>query len=101
MFVISKGKLFSEALILASTNPQYDKRLFLKIPVQYIKIASSGHLKRPTDEILVFEAAPASRQPIIVTCERQQQVIRSPQKMLVFHTFVGSWVISVSRTLGK
>ena len=24
--------LFSEALILASTNPQYDKRLFMELP---------------------------------------------------------------------
>ena len=27
-----KGKSFSEALILASTNPQYDKRLFMELP---------------------------------------------------------------------
>ena len=27
------GKSFSEALILASTNPQYDKRLFIDLPV--------------------------------------------------------------------
>ena len=26
------GKSFSEALILASTNPQYDKRLFMEFP---------------------------------------------------------------------
>jgi hypothetical protein len=26
------GKSFSEALILASTNPQYDKRLFIDLP---------------------------------------------------------------------
>ena len=31
------GKSFSEALILASTNPQYDKRLFIELRVQYIK----------------------------------------------------------------
>ena len=30
------GKSFSEALILASTNPQYDKRLFIDLPVQYL-----------------------------------------------------------------
>ena len=35
------GKSFSEALILASTNPQNDKRLFIELRVQYIKIASS------------------------------------------------------------
>ena len=37
------GKSFSEVLILASTNPQYDKRLFIELQVQYIKIASSEH----------------------------------------------------------
>ena len=35
------GKSFSEALILASTNPQYDKRVFMELRVQYIKIGSS------------------------------------------------------------
>ena len=33
----STGKSFSEALIIASTNPQYDKRLFIDLPVQYMK----------------------------------------------------------------
>ena len=37
------GKSFSEALILPSTNPQYDKRLFTELQFQYMKIASSGH----------------------------------------------------------
>ena len=37
------GKSFSEALILASTNPQYDKRLFIELQVQYMKIPSSEH----------------------------------------------------------
>ena len=31
------GKSLLEALILASTNPQYDKRLFIDLPVQYMK----------------------------------------------------------------
>ena len=35
------GKSFSEELILASTNPQYDKRLFIE--VQYMKILCSEH----------------------------------------------------------
>ena len=39
----STGKSFSEALFLASTNPQYDKRLFIELKVQYMKIASSEH----------------------------------------------------------
>jgi hypothetical protein len=37
------GKSLSEALILASTNPQYDKRLFIELPVQYMKTTSSEH----------------------------------------------------------
>ena len=31
------GKSFSEALILASTNPQYNNRLSMELPVQYMK----------------------------------------------------------------
>ena len=38
------GKSLSEALILASTNPQYDDRLFIELRVQYMKIASSQHV---------------------------------------------------------
>ena len=37
------GKSLSEALILESTNPQYDKRLFIDLPVQYMKSTSSEH----------------------------------------------------------
>jgi hypothetical protein len=37
------GKSFSEALIFTSTNPQYDKRLFIELQVQYMKIPSSEH----------------------------------------------------------
>ena len=38
--VIRTGKYLSEALILGSTNPQYDKRLFIGLPVQYMKTTS-------------------------------------------------------------
>ena len=38
------GKYFSKALILASTNPQYDKRLFMDYKVQYMKTTSSEHV---------------------------------------------------------
>ena len=38
------GKSLSEALIFASTNPQYDKRLFIDLPVQYMKTTSSEHV---------------------------------------------------------
>ena len=38
---VSTGKSLSEALIFASTNPQYDDRLFIELQIQYMKIASS------------------------------------------------------------
>ena len=41
---VSTGKSFSEALILATTNPQYDKILFIDLPVQYMKTTSSEHV---------------------------------------------------------
>ena len=37
------GKSLSEALIFASTNPQYDDTLFIKLKVQYVKIPRSEH----------------------------------------------------------
>ena len=37
------GKSWSEALIFASTNPQYDDRMFIELQVQYMKIPSSEH----------------------------------------------------------
>ena len=37
------GRSFSEALILASTNQQYDKRLFIELPVQHMKTTSAEH----------------------------------------------------------
>ena len=36
------GKSLSEALIFASTNPQYDNRLLIELQVQYMKIPSSN-----------------------------------------------------------
>ena len=38
------GKSLSEALIFASTNPQYDDRLFIELRVQYMKITSLEHV---------------------------------------------------------
>ena len=37
------GKSLSKALILGSTNPQYDETLFNDLPVQYMKTTSSEH----------------------------------------------------------
>jgi hypothetical protein len=43
--MFSTGKYLSEALILASTNPQYDDRLFIELRVQYMKIPRSEHVE--------------------------------------------------------
>ena len=42
---LGTGKYLSEALILASTNPQYDDKLFKELQVQYMKITSSEHVE--------------------------------------------------------
>ena len=46
------GKSVSETLILGSTNPQYDKRLFFDLPVQYMKTTSSEHVVYTSDKDL-------------------------------------------------
>ena len=38
------GKSLSEALILASTHPHYGERLFIDLPVHYMKTTSSEHV---------------------------------------------------------
>ena len=38
------GKSFLEALILASTYPQYGKILFIDLPILYMKTTSSEHV---------------------------------------------------------
>ena len=45
-FLLMWGKSFSEALILASINPQYDKRLFIELHFQHMKqkIANLEHV---------------------------------------------------------
>ena len=37
------GKSLSEALIFASTNPEYDNRLFIELQFQYMKIPGLNH----------------------------------------------------------
>ena len=44
LYLSCTGKSFSEALIFATPNPQYDKRLFIDLPVQYIKTPPSEHV---------------------------------------------------------
>ena len=48
MIALIIGKSLSEALIFASTNSQYDDRLFMELQVQYMKIPSSE--KRRTSD---------------------------------------------------
>ena len=43
-FLRCTGKSFSEALILATTNPQYDKRLFIDLPVLTRKLQAQNML---------------------------------------------------------
>ena len=43
MLIFSTDKSLSEEFLLASTNPQYDNRLFIDLPVQYMKTTSSEH----------------------------------------------------------
>ena len=47
-------KSLSEALIFASTNPQYDNRLLIELRVQCMKIPSSEHVKRKLCTQIVF-----------------------------------------------
>ena len=49
------GKSLSEALIFASTNPQYDKRLFIELRVQYMKIPSSENKENKLCTEIVFD----------------------------------------------
>ena len=41
---VHTGKSMSEALIFASTNPQYDNRLFIELTAQYIKFFTCSKL---------------------------------------------------------
>ena len=50
----STGKSFSEALILVSTNPQYNIRLFIELQLQYMKIPSSEHVENMLCTQIVF-----------------------------------------------
>ena len=49
------GKSFSETLFLASTKPQYDKRLFVELRVQYMKTTSSEHVVYRNCFVLTFK----------------------------------------------
>ena len=52
---LSTGKSLSEAIIFASTNPQYDDRLFIELQVQYMQIPSSEHGENMLSTKIVFD----------------------------------------------
>ena len=41
---VGTGKSLSEVLILASTNPQHDKRLFIELRVKYMKTIQAQNM---------------------------------------------------------
>ena len=43
LWILVTGKSFSEALILASINQQYEKILFIELSVQHMKSTSAEH----------------------------------------------------------
>ena len=53
--VFVTGKSLSKALIFASTNPQYDDRLFTELQVEYMKIPSSQHGENMLCTEIVFD----------------------------------------------
>ena len=53
--LLCTGKSLSEARICASTNPQYDDRLFIELQVQYMKIPSSEHGENMLCTEIVFD----------------------------------------------
>ena len=61
-FTLCAGKCLLEALIPASINPQYDKRLFIDLPVQFMKTTSSEHVVY----INCFECQNKNKKPICV-----------------------------------
>ena len=61
--ICGTGKSVLEALILASANPQYNKRLFIDLPVQYMKTISSEHVVY----INFFECQNKTKQKIMCT----------------------------------
>ena len=62
---MSAGKSLLEALILGSTNPKYDKSLFIDLPVQYMKTISSEHV---VDTNCIFGFFWHSEQFMYTTC---------------------------------
>ena len=65
--LVGTGKSFSEALVLASTNPQYHKRLSIELRVQYMKIPSSEHVKNMLCAQNCFECQNKNKKQFLYT----------------------------------
>ena len=85
----------SESLILASTNPQHDKILFIELPVQYKKTTSSEDVVY-TNCILFWH----SEQFVYTTCSEHVVFLywtgNSMNNLLSYCGLVDAW-ISVSK----
>ena len=65
--ILSTGKFMSEALILESTNPQYDKRLFIDLPVQYMETTSSEHGENMLCAYIVLNVKTKTKKQFVYT----------------------------------
>ena len=65
-FWLDTGKSLPEALIFASTNPQYDDRLFIELQIQYMKIPSSEHGENVLCTEIVFDIQNNSCSPHVL-----------------------------------
>ena len=79
MINLRTDKSLSEALIFASTNPQYDDRLFIQLQVQYMKIPSSNLRRTYCVQKLLLTFRTISVHNIFSPCSAK---IRPPDKNL-------------------
>ena len=84
----STGKSLSEALIFASTNPQYDDRLFIELQVQYMKIPSSNL----GEHVVYRNCFWHSEQFLYTTCSAKRRASDKDIPVLQFWVYVNSTV---------
>ena len=80
--IISTGKSLSEALFLASTNPQYDNRLFIELHVQYMKIPSSNLGRTCCVQILFLTLRSIFVHNMFSPCSAKR---RASEKIYLYH----------------
>ena len=79
----------SEALIFASSNPQYDDRLFIELQVQYMKIPSSEHGENMLCTEIVFDIQNnfCTQHVLPKFCKRKSFWQDLPVNILIFNRF--------------